>query len=761
MLGPLLFLQLAVAQPKPLPTYASRDLAAFIAAAAARNQPPAALRRYRAHVESELSLILRDTLGRENVVQVEQLALQSQWRRGVDYTLRVVGYRSESVGVPYSALSFVRGWTVPSLYGDRLVLGVELARDAKESEAQKRASIGSDTARAAKAGRGSGMLAVHPLARDRERYYRFAGGDTIARVHSASRVIPIVRVRVTPTFDSMPRDTTLTVFDGEIDFDATRQQIVRMRGRFVIRGAPQHGFRHKLATLPGVVAVAFVEFVNAEVDGRYWLPQFQRTEFQATVAPLGNQRSVFRLVSHFSDVLICDSRADSEHVVQTPGTTLEASREASKDERSTLTFASEDSVSRFHAWQQPLGVATAAVSASDFHEYMPDAWRPDGPARLDFAPTRLDQVFRFDRVEGAYTGAALALRFRDSAPGLTASIDGGWAWSEQTARGSASIKFARGVTTLAGRLERSLVSTNDFAPPVDEGTIGFAGLFGADDQDYVDRREATADLTRVLGTVSTAVVSIDGGVGEDRHETSRVGHGAFGVGTFRANRAAVDGRYARAAARLELHPNVTGLFLEPGAGLVASYEIARGQLNWQRAQLTLSLRRSVRDLVLAARVQGGAVFGSNLPPQQLFEIGGEGALPGYAYKEFAGDGAAVGGLLLSYPLPLLRRPWHLVRSLVLPGAGPGLAIGIQSGWTGASSDRVLAAIRALNPLTPRSCIDNPVSTCPAPLSLPTQGVRATIDGRLTLFSGLLGFGVARAVDRAGRWRFVFRFGPEY
>src|SRR6185312_14464717 len=107
----------------------------------------------------------------------------------------------------------------------------------------------------------------------------------------------------------------------------------RMRGRFVIRSAAQPGLRYKLTRLPGVVAVAYVEFVNAEVEGRYWLPQFQRTEFQATVAPLGNQRSVFRLLSHFSDVVVADSTADSVDSVQAPRTALDASRHSAADER--------------------------------------------------------------------------------------------------------------------------------------------------------------------------------------------------------------------------------------------------------------------------------------------------------------------------------------------------------------------------------------------------------------------------------------------
>ncbi len=66
MLVPLLFFQLAVTAAHPDSTYSSTALRSFISEAAANNRvPPAALRAYSASVESELSLIVRDTIGRE------------------------------------------------------------------------------------------------------------------------------------------------------------------------------------------------------------------------------------------------------------------------------------------------------------------------------------------------------------------------------------------------------------------------------------------------------------------------------------------------------------------------------------------------------------------------------------------------------------------------------------------------------------------------------------------------------------------------
>jgi plastocyanin len=93
------------------------------------------------------------------------------------------------------------------------------------------------------------------------------------------------------------------------------------------------------------------------------------------------------------------------------------------------------------------------------------------------------------------------------------------------------------------------------------------------------------------------------------------------------------------------------------------------------------------------------------------------------------------------------------------GSSAGIAAGVQSGWTEASTDATRAAIRGLSPTGTSTC--GPLIPCMGPASTPTNGMRATVDARLTFFAGLLGFGVARPVDRAAPWRFAFRVGQEY
>ncbi len=712
MLSLLLFAQLSVSAPKADSTYSTAALRSLVARAAVENhRPPAELRSYSSHVETEVALMLRDTLGRERSAEMEQMATNATWDRGGRYDLHIVGYRSQSVGVPYSTLSIIRAWTVPTLYGERLSLGAYFTRT----------NLG-DT-----------LIAVHPFAADRDRYYRFSGGDTVASLHAGNRTIQIVRVRVHPAFQSR---TPLGAFDGEIDLDAERGQIIRMRGQFMRLG-PAASKREALSKWSGMVAVAYIEFVNAEIGGKYWLPSFQRTEFQASFPLFGQTRPIFRIVSTISAIAVNDTGAVTPDTIDFP--------------RVIVSWAPTDSVNRFADWQRDLGTQTASVHSDDFADMAPDEWRSDGPPRLDMFPNSTARIIRFNRVEGLYTGVAPTVNFRSAAPGLSVGADAGWAWTEKTVRGGAFVNFTTQQWTYGLRAERSLESTNDFVLPFSQDPGVGAILNSIDPYDYVDRRTAMASVTRVLRSVDVGVVTLQLGGGSDNPERARLSHGLIpGGAPFRPNRGAAAGSYAIGRADLEFHPNVTGDFVEPGLGMRAHYEAASGTLNWQRAELSLSARKYFGPVSLAAHADGGLLFGAAPPPQTLFELGGSQSLEGYQYKQFAGDRAALFRTFASYRFDLWKRPWHFWRNYYLPGISPGVAVSAQGGWTEISSPGVAQAVRELG----LDANGNPVSTA-------TGGVRATIGGGLTLFSDIVHIGIARPVDRPAPWRFVIGFGPAF
>ena len=711
MLPLLIFAQLAAGADSIYSSPAVREL--VTRAAIANQAPPPSFRSYEAKVESEFSLILRDSLGRERSAQIEQVASQVRWTRGDSYDMHVVGYRSQTIGSPISMMSFVNSWTEPSLYGDRLMLGVQIGAP---DSIRRRPRRGSDL-----------IVGVHPFAADHEQYYRYSGGDTVLVMHTLGRTIPIVRLRATPRLKGQTR---FAAFDGEIDLDADRHQIVRMRGQFLVSGSAKD--RPMIARLPGLVAVAYCEFVNAEIDGRYWLPAFQRTEFQTTFALLGNVRAVMRVVSRFSNHNV-ENKADSISVADARGFI-----------RRRMTWAPSDSTSRFGEWSESIGAATSSVAADDFDDVGPDAWKQSGRPRVDFFPTRTDNVVRYNRVEGLYTGVEANLRMRSAVPGLTVGGIAGWAWTEQTFRGGVHASLRREPWMYGVRAERMLPTTNDFIRPLEPESGGLAALLSSlDDFDYVDRRLALASLTRVLGSVDRGLLTLQFGAGSDRAESARLTHGLFGGETFRPNRGVRQGSYVLSVVDLELHPNAGGESVHPGIGAAAHYENGNGRLDWQRAQLSLFGRKYWGPVALGLDVEGGAVWGDVIPPQQLFELGGSGVLPGYLYKEFAGDRAALVRADAFYNFPIWRSPRRLWRTLFVPGLSPGLAAGLQGGWTSLSGAAARVAVDELG-----------AGWSTSPVSRETNGFRATAGLGLTLFSGTVHIGFARPIDHRAPWRFV-------
>ncbi|MBA3466115.1 MAG: hypothetical protein H0T21_01810 [Gemmatimonadaceae bacterium] len=690
-------------------------------AARVNAQIPDRLRAYRARIETEMSLIVLDS-GRERTAQVEQIASDVRWRSPDRYDQRVVGYRNQSVGPTFSLMSFFGGWTAPTLYGNRLQLGVTPPPGANRAS-----------------GAVSAGLAVHPLAVNRARYYAYEGGDTSVTLISNGRRIPIVRVRVIPRLDA-PGDAIL--FHGDMYLDADWKQIARMRGRMVeVRDGKvtlKAGSR-----IAGVSGASFVELVNVEVDGAYWLPAFQRTEFQARVALLGDFRSVVRIVSRFDGYRPNDSSWSG--------------REAPRGLRHSLTFASSADQARFDSWERPIGAASSDVYYGELDDLAPESWGTAERGRgIHFRPRAIGEVLRFNRIEGLFTGVAAGTDFGAPVRGLTASGSIGWAWAERTARGTVGVERTRGLTTTGLRLERALAHTNDFQLPFSWGASLSALLGSTDDFDYLDRRSASMYLGRVLGSKKRGLARIEIGAASDDAVRQNISRGLYvGKGEgFRPNRGIREGNYVRTVAALEHNSQVSGLFVDRGVGARIRYERADGDLRWQRLELRTAARRELGPFQLYARADAGTVIGEPAP-QAMFEIGGGEGLNAYGYKEFGGDRAALARAVAGYTFPLLRAPIRLPSNLILPGLAPGVAAGIHAGWTDVSG---VGAERALLELgTVRDTLTGHLVA----LSRPTDGVRATAEFLVTFFNGALAFGVTRPIDTRGPWKFTGRIGQGF
>ncbi|HUR91324.1 MAG TPA: hypothetical protein VMY38_01475 [Gemmatimonadaceae bacterium] len=707
----------------PVPQDSAAGLTRLIADAALVNaRVPELLRAYRARLETEMSLVLVDSGGRERTAQLEQVASDVRWRAPDRYDQRVIGYRNQSIGPTFSLMSIFSGWTTPTLYGNRLRLGVTSA-----------------TANNRAMGENLAALAIHPLATNRDAYYLFGGGDTAVTFLSGGRQIPIARVTVTPRSDA-PGDAVLLL--GEMYIDVERKQVVRLRGRLVEvrdgRATIKSGSR-----IPGVSGASFVELVNVEVEGAYWLPAYQRTEMQARIGPFGGLRSIVRIVSRFHDYQPNDSSW--------------AGPEAPPGVLHNLTFASSAQLQRYRGWTQPIGAASTDVYYSEFDDVAPTEWATRGRAtRIRFSPRSLGEVFRFNRIEGLFTGIALARDFGEAGGGLTVRGSVGWAWSEQTARGMLGAHRTRGGTTAGVRLERALAHTNDFQPPLSWGATMSALLGSTDDYDYLDRRSATLFVSQALGLKRRSVMRLEVGPGSDRAVQQNISRGLFvadGEG-FRPNRGIREGSYVRSVASLELNPDVSGLFVDRGIGARLQYDRADGDLRWQRVEVGGAARREFGPFQLYARADAGTLIGDPVP-QAMFEIGKSEGLRSYGYKEFAGDRAALGRAVLGYTLPFLHAPIRLPGTLILPGLAPGFAAGIHAGWAGSSGSEADAALLELGATA------DPATGLLVPLSRPTEGVRASAELLVTFFSGAVAVGVTRPIDRAGPWRFTGRIGQGF
>jgi hypothetical protein len=726
MLVFLLFAQIGAVTPDSL--YATEQLRAFVAEASRRNRDvPAGLVSYRASVESEIAIVGRRAEGMEGVVSLEQMQNDVRWRIPGTYEQAVIGYRSQSLGLQFSSMGFMTSpWTVPILYGNRLSI-----------------MFGRDTSRAAMRRRQRRpMTAVHPLAFDRDRVYRFSGGDTIVTMRVGDRDLPIVRVVVEPRAD-IPERTV--AFRGELDIDATRHHLVRMRGHFVATPPRSRNLAGRAFALTGFQAIAFVELENGEFEGRYWLPTYQRWEAQAAWTAATDARNVFRIISRYRQHRIND-------------TLIVATMDSLMPSPYRLARVRSDSLAAFSDWRSNIGDLTRDARADDFDDIAPDIWRATGAPRTDFRVLRVMDALRVNRIEGVFTGWGVQHRFRDQMPGLTLRANAGWAWSERTVRGQAAATLERGPWTGVARAGRFLDITNDFRSAFDSGsTVG--AIFGVDDYDYVDRRLAAIGVHRRVGK-ALGTLRLETGPARDAHVVPHLARGLFrGDSGFRANRGVDPGTWWRTWASFEFHPDVNAEFMRTGVGGLVNVEHGAGDLRFTRVDARLMGRRNAGRLSLVARGDLGLLFGDSVPPQQLFEVGRTQRLQGYGYKEFVGNRAAMLRGLAMFRLPFLETPIPLGRFL-LPGLAPALAVGSQAAVAELSD---LGAERASFRLgsrvdTPRAEPGHVPLGILVPIAEATGGVRTSVTLGVRLFGGALGVGVARPTDRSAPWKLRVDFG---
>lgn len=679
--------------------YATPGLRRFVAEAAEQNRRlPELLQSYRTRVESEISILQVEPDGREVALQVEQVASDVLWRRGEPTVQEVVGYRSRSSGFAPSVLTmFEVPWVVPTLYGDR----IDLVR-------WNVPTVDED-------GRVLRRRALHPLGPDRNRVYRFAGGDTVLTLGLPDRTLRLVRVRVRPVH--APDEPTL-LFEGHMDIDADRHQIVRMRGR-MISARPEETSGGRLL---GAIAsgATFVEFESVEFD-RFWLPRYQRIEVQA-ISRLVDTRVALRLVSRFEfpDLNEPGSLA-ARYPDPPPGGVL----------------AVDDAVREraFGEWDSDLGELTREANALDFRDLEPGRGPDRTGPRLRLGVRHLSHLVRYNEPEGLFTGIGVTLQPGHAWREGRIRAHAGWAWSEGTARGGVEVSHREEESRWEwlARAERQLRSTGDFGPSWARED-GVPPIVAGEDELFYDHWTVGA-IARQPPDAGWSW-RLEAARAEDR----RIELSEAGTADPVAVAGVAEGAYWIGRASLQRNPEAAGLGVTPGVGLRLSAEGATGDLEWIRLEAGLSARRLWDPFALEGRLDGGITLSDQPPPQRLFELGRYHGLPGYPPRAFAGDRAVLGQAAVSYTLPLLRRPFA-VGGFFFPAPAPAPTVILRAGWTEASDD----ALPVMAELGART----------------SDGIRSTLDLRLRFFGGGVSVGAARPLDSGGRWRFVWSLAREF
>jgi hypothetical protein len=684
---------------------------------------------YRATVETESAMLGRREGRMEAATLLQQSSGLASWSNDVGFDYHVVGSRSYSGSIPLSRLALLRvGWMVPTLAGMRMLLITQ-------------SGTGSTSYAQTLTGALAPEIVVHPLATDRENFYRYDGGQLVRRsIDHTERSVLAVEVMAR---SDLTREETL--FEGEMDLDPQSHGIVRLLGRFRVFGQVR---RTGMLRLPDFEPEATqVDLISQRLPNGTWVPQVQRYEVESASKREVGFGAARRIISRFYRVQALPPRPGGGGIgASTMGYQVSS--------------APRDSLRGFHGWEHHAGHATENASSSDFSRYRPDRLQPTGKPLLLIQGFQKRDFVRVNRVEGLFTGLATMARLRDAAPGVFLHATGGYAWWEKTFRGSGGLGWESQRWTVDASGGRTLDVTNKFRNQFDSRAL--SALVGRDAWDYLDRYEGGISLTRSLESQGS-IVRLEGARVKESAVSRHLTSSLLG-GKLRPNRNIAPGSYWRGRLTVDWNPEVSPLFAHDGVGFKAELEQGSGDLDYTRVEGRVVMRKNLTKLFLIARVHAGAVFSNAPPPQQLFELGGPAGLPGYEYKEFAGDRAVLFRTRLTYPLALLDLPWRINAHLTLPALAPAISLGFQGGFTDTRNAAGTAAVRALGDrydYKTGELVLDPLSGEPLPASIVTDKLRTSVDLRVGFFGDALAVGLARALERDRKTRFIFAFGRQF
>lgn len=599
--GPLFSLWLGTApQSVPEPGWNTPETVTLVERAIGRRRLATGdtlLRDYRARATGHVYFLFDLGPGTaRHLVKADQIALDVFWRAPGLTRQVIVGHREANIFPTRIRYHLDHLTVVTDNFGDRIRLGEGTeVRDV-----------------------------LHPAAPGALGFYDYRLTDSLTlRLHDGEVRVYEVQVR--------PKDPAQPAFVGSIYLDRASADIVRMEFTFTARSYIDTQLQYFRIVLE-----------NALWERRYWLPYRQALELRREVRWLdfpagGVIRGEFTITDYEFNVGLPD------HVFRRPEVMMLPPRE--REGYSFPTGLYDGLEKSDLLLQGDLRSVEAQAIELAGRRYL-EGLR--GRPRLLAAGS--SSLLRYRRAEGLYLGLGASL---DLGPWAFRAL-GGRAFHAGLWEGSANVEYHPGGVRLWTEVFGNQVQ--DVAPwPAAPGTVQSVGAI-VSGEDYAEPYYASG--------VSLGAALVRGGIEvgvygrRAVHEPAKLTAPETLADSLRPVRRMRSGGIWEGGIVLK-SPAPAGadpLSLATwnvGAGVVGgefSYARITGRVEGSRAWGG----DVARDLTIAAALQAGGVFGSDVPPHALFPVGGRGTLRGYEFHEFLGSRYLT--LTLDAAIPLVR-PW--------------------------------------------------------------------------------------------------------
>ena len=527
---------------------------------------------------------------------------------------------------------------------------------------------------------------LHPVGPGAESVYDFLLIDSLTlRFPEGEREIRVFQVRVRPKRLEEPG------FIGHVFLDQATGAIVRMNFSFT----------------PASYVDPYVDYIRVSLDnslwmGRHWLPYRQEVEIRREI-PLLDFMAGSVIRGRF------DVR-DYEFNVPFPPLTFAGRRitSASPNERAAFPFE-RGLLDDLEAEGLTPTPALAEVEA-EVREVVEDRYLT-GLAPLRFFLPRISEGFRYNRAEGLYLGAGATVRPTNT---LQLRVSSGFSFGRSEPYGALNVATARGSRF---RPELGLywnemrdIGGHPGAPPL-ENTI--AALSG--EEDFLDPffvRGAALTFRSGVGTVGPSLTLR----WENHREAWDVVSDDLSDTNWRPVRGIDSGTLGSAELSLPLTLPAeisTRVMLEAGR---------LGTRTFGTAEVEVTRPFTLPNELGQGEVSGAAGWATEeAPAQSLYLIGGRHTLPGYGYRDFAGDRYWLVRGEATLPV---HRPWVGIRLIGAVGATYLGARTLPERWTPEDSG----------------------------------GVRASLGAGLSIAWDMMRIDLARGLD-GGEWEAVFSVAP--